>query len=58
MAEVIRLTQDAPPHEATHWTIRAMGKAVEAQYWPEWLQINNFAVDRKLTGEAVVADLG
>lgn len=28
VAEVIRLTQDAPPHEATHWTIRAMGKAV------------------------------
>jgi len=28
VAEVIRLTQAAPPHEATHWTIRAMGKAV------------------------------
>jgi transposase len=28
VAEVIRLTQDPPPHEATHWTIRAMGKAV------------------------------
>lgn len=28
VAEVIRLTQDAPPHEATHWTVRAMGKAV------------------------------
>ena len=28
VAEVIRLTRDAPPHEATHWTIRAMGKAV------------------------------
>ena len=28
VAEAIRLTQDAPPHEATHWTIRAMGKAV------------------------------
>lgn len=27
-AAVIRLTQDPPPHEATHWTIRAMGKAV------------------------------
>jgi hypothetical protein len=26
---VIRSTQDAPPHEATHWTFRAMGKAVE-----------------------------
>lgn len=33
-------------------------QAVEAQYWPEWLQLNNFAVDRTLTGEAVVADLG
>lgn len=28
VAQVIRLTQDPPPHEATHWTIRAMGKAV------------------------------
>ncbi len=28
VAEVIRLTQEAPPHEATHWTIRAMGKAM------------------------------
>ena len=28
VAEVIGLTQDAPPHEATHWTIRAMGRAV------------------------------
>ena len=28
VAEVIRLTQVTPPHEATHWTIRAMGKAV------------------------------
>ncbi len=28
VAEVIRLTQAPPPHEATHWTIRAMGKAV------------------------------
>ena len=28
VAEVIRLTQEPPPHEATHWTIRAMGKAV------------------------------
>ena len=27
-AEVIRLTQEPPPHEATHWTLRAMGKAV------------------------------
>ncbi len=26
VAEVIRLTQAPPPHEATHWTIRAMGK--------------------------------
>lgn len=28
VAEVIRLTQERPPHEATHWTLRAMGKAV------------------------------
>jgi hypothetical protein len=28
VADVIRLTQGPPPHEATHWTIRAMGKAV------------------------------
>ena len=28
VAEVIRLTQEQPPHEATHWTLRAMGKAV------------------------------
>ena len=28
VAEVIRLTQEPPPHEATHWTIRAMGNAV------------------------------
>jgi len=27
-AEVIRLTQELPPHEATHWTLRALGKAV------------------------------
>ncbi len=26
--EVVRLTQETPPHEATHWTVRAMGKAV------------------------------
>ena len=26
VAEVIRLTQEPPPHEATHWTIRAMGR--------------------------------
>jgi transposase len=25
VAEVIRLTQEPPPHEATHWTLRAMG---------------------------------
>ena len=25
--EVIRLTQSPPPHEATHWTLRAMAKA-------------------------------
>ncbi len=28
VAEVIRLTQSPPPHEATHWTARAMAKAV------------------------------
>jgi transposase len=28
VGDVIRLTQEPPPHEATHWTIRAMGKAV------------------------------
>ncbi len=27
-AEVIRLTQEPPPHEATHWTLRAMAKQV------------------------------
>lgn len=27
-AEVIRLTLASPPHEATHWTLRAMAKAV------------------------------
>jgi len=28
VAEVVRLTQAPPPHEATHWTARAMAKAV------------------------------
>ena len=28
VAKVLRLTQAPPPHEATHWTLRAMGKAV------------------------------
>jgi len=28
VADVIRLTREPPPHEATHWTLRAMGKAV------------------------------
>ena len=27
VAEIIRLTQTPPPHEATHWTLRAMAKA-------------------------------
>lgn len=27
VAEVVRLTQTPPPHEATHWTARAMAKA-------------------------------
>lgn len=26
VAEIVRLTQQPPPHEATHWTIRAMAK--------------------------------
>ena len=25
-AEIVRLTQAPPPHEATHWTARAMAK--------------------------------
>lgn len=28
VAEIVRLTQDPPPHEATHWTARAMARAV------------------------------
>jgi hypothetical protein len=28
VAEIIRLTQAPPPHEATHWTLRAMAKTV------------------------------
>ena len=28
VAEIVRLTQEAPPHEATHWTLRAMAKRV------------------------------
>jgi transposase len=28
VAEIVRLTQAPPPHEATHWTLRAMAKAV------------------------------
>jgi len=28
VAEVIRLTQEPPPHEATHWTLRAMAARV------------------------------
>ncbi len=27
VAEVVRLTQTEPPHEATHWTARAMAEA-------------------------------
>ncbi|MCP5080513.1 MAG: IS630 family transposase [Alphaproteobacteria bacterium] len=27
VAEIVRLTQTPPPHEATHWTARAMAKA-------------------------------
>ena len=27
VGEVLRLTRDPPPHEATHWTARAMAKA-------------------------------
>ena len=28
VAEVVRMTHEPPPHEATHWTARAMAKAV------------------------------
>lgn len=28
VAEIVRLTQEPPPYEATHWTVRAMAKAV------------------------------
>lgn len=28
VAEILRLTQAPPPHEATHWTLRAMAKTV------------------------------
>jgi hypothetical protein len=28
VAEVVRLTLAPPPHEATHWTVRAMAKTV------------------------------
>ena len=28
VAEIVRLTQAPPPHDATHWTLRAMAKAV------------------------------
>lgn len=27
VAAIVRLTQEPPPHEATHWTLRAMAKA-------------------------------
>ena len=28
VAQIVRLTQDPPPHEAARWTARAMAKAV------------------------------
>jgi transposase len=28
VAEIVRLTHEPPPHEATHWTLRAMAKVV------------------------------
>ena len=28
VADIVRLTQELPPHEATHWTARTMAKAV------------------------------
>ncbi len=28
VAEIVRLTQEAPPHEATHWTARSMARTV------------------------------
>jgi hypothetical protein len=33
-------------------------QSVEIEYYPEWLRINGFALERNLRGEAVVADLG
>ena len=29
VAEVVQLTQSPPPHQATHWTLRAMAKAMK-----------------------------
>ena len=39
VAEVLRLTQEATPHEETYWTIRAMGQAVglaASTVWGIW----------------------
>ena len=36
VAEAIHLTQEPPPHEATHWTIRAMGNELVPLCWTVW----------------------
>ena len=36
VAEIARLTHEPPPHEATHWTVRAMAKvALSFETWFE-----------------------
>jgi transposase len=51
-AEVIRLTHAPPPHEATHWTLRAMGKAVglaaSTVRWRQFKLSNDPAFTEKL----------
>ena len=34
VAEIVRLTQAPPPHEATHWSLRAMAKTAGAAAFP------------------------
>ena len=34
VAEIVRLTQAPPPHEATHWTLRAMAKTAGVAAFP------------------------
>ncbi len=39
VAKIVRLTHTSPPHAATHWTLRAMAKAVEvaaSTVWAVW----------------------